>query len=82
MKRLIICWINILLLGVTLNAAEDSKSTPKLTDPLATAETKALYRNLHELADEGVLDMRLGSSPSGRSHSPPYSFSNPPLAGQ
>ena len=55
MKRLIICWIILLMPGVAINAEEDSKSTPKLTDPLATAETKALYQNLYKVAKEGVL---------------------------
>jgi hypothetical protein len=55
MKRLIICWLILLMLGATLDAEEGSDSTPKLTNPQATAETKALYRNLYEMAKEGVL---------------------------
>jgi mannan endo-1,4-beta-mannosidase len=55
MKRLIVCWITLLTLGVALDDGEDSDSTPKLTDPLATAETKALYRNLYKRAQKGVL---------------------------
>jgi len=41
--------------GVVIDAEEDSKSKPKLTDPQATAETKALYRNLYKVAKEGIL---------------------------
>jgi mannan endo-1,4-beta-mannosidase len=45
-----------LVLATTTFGAEASKdSTAKLTDPLATAETRALYRNLHRVAQEGVL---------------------------
>ena len=55
MKRSIICWVILLTLGVAIDAQGGSNSTPKLTDPLATPETKALYRNLHKEAAEGVL---------------------------
>ena len=44
MKRLILCWIILLTLGVALVAEGGSNSMLKLTDPLASPETKALYR--------------------------------------
>ncbi|HUU17285.1 MAG TPA: glycosyl hydrolase [Sedimentisphaerales bacterium] len=55
MKRSIICWAALLTLGVALGAGSGSNTTLKLTDPLATPETKALYRNLHKVAQEGIL---------------------------
>jgi mannan endo-1,4-beta-mannosidase len=50
----------ILLLGGTLpcytsSAKKDSNPIPQLSDPLSTPETKALYRNLHNLAQKGIL---------------------------
>lgn len=56
MNRLIVWWIILLMSGiVSFGADGNATSTPKLADPLATAETKALYRNLHKLAREGLL---------------------------
>ncbi len=55
MKGSIICWIAFLILGITFCAKRDPNSTNNLTDPLATAETKALYRNLHQLPQKGIL---------------------------
>ncbi len=55
MKRIIFCWIALLTFVSTLGAQSDPNSAIKLTDPLATAETKALYQNLHKVAQEGVL---------------------------
>jgi len=55
MKRTIICWTALLILGVAFGAESDSNLTLKLTDPLATPETKALYRNLHKVTQEGIL---------------------------
>jgi len=49
MKRSMILWAVILLNGVVCGAEM------KLTDPEATAETKALYRNLAKVAQEGIL---------------------------
>ncbi len=43
------CWIILLACGVTFPAE------PEPTDPLATAETKALYRNLCEVTQKGIL---------------------------
>jgi mannan endo-1,4-beta-mannosidase len=48
-------WIALLMTGAALAADPNASSTLRLTDPLATAETQALYRNLHTLAQEGVL---------------------------
>jgi mannan endo-1,4-beta-mannosidase len=39
----------------TSPAKEDPNSIPQLSDPLATPETKAFYRNLHHLAQKGIL---------------------------
>jgi mannan endo-1,4-beta-mannosidase len=55
MRRSIVCWIMLLTLGVALGAESNSNTTLKLTDPLATPETKALYRNLHKVAQDGIL---------------------------
>jgi len=43
-----------MLLGVS-DLGVVRSATPELTDPLATAETRALYRNLHRVAGEGIL---------------------------
>jgi len=48
MKRLMILWVAIL-------ACAAGGAELKLTDPQATAETKALYRNLAKVAQEGIL---------------------------
>jgi mannan endo-1,4-beta-mannosidase len=55
MKRIIFVWIILLILGVAFGAQSEPNSIRKLTDPLATAETKALYRNLYKVAQEGIL---------------------------
>jgi mannan endo-1,4-beta-mannosidase len=55
MKRIIICWAILLTLGCAFGAEGDPNSMLKLTDPLATAETKALYRNLNKVAQKGIL---------------------------
>ncbi len=55
MKRPIICCTAILVLSVTLGVENDSNSMLRLTDPLATPETKALYRNLYKVAQEGII---------------------------
>lgn len=55
MRRWILCWLVLLLSGGIRAAAGDGNPTGKVMDPLATAETQALYRNLHKLAQEGVL---------------------------
>lgn len=55
MKRSMICWMVLLVSGSALAANGGASSTVKLSDPAATAETQALYRNLHKLAQESVL---------------------------
>jgi mannan endo-1,4-beta-mannosidase len=55
MRQSIACWITLLMMSVAFGAEGGASSTLKLTDPLATPQTQALYRNLHELAQEGVL---------------------------
>ncbi len=50
MKRAIVYSILLLATNVTFGAL-----MPKLADPQATPQTQALYRNLHKLAQEGVL---------------------------
>ncbi len=49
MRQCAIGWTILLTCGVALAAK------PELTDPQATAQTKALYRNLCEVAQKGVL---------------------------
>jgi mannan endo-1,4-beta-mannosidase len=55
MKRAIICCVILWVSGAVLAASDGASSTVKVSDPAATAETQALYRNLHKLAQEGVL---------------------------
>ncbi len=55
MTRVIVCSMVLLVTNGVFAAASDSASAPKLADPQATAQTQALYRNLHRLASEGVM---------------------------
>jgi len=55
MKQSLACWTALLLLAVTTGAEEKKEIPVKLTDPLATPETQALYRNLHKVAQAGIL---------------------------
>lgn len=55
MKRTSRCWTSLLTLSVAVCADGNPPSAPKLTDPLATTQTAALYRNLHKVAQEGIL---------------------------
>ena len=54
MKRPGIAVINLIsLFSVLLSFAQ--KNIPTLIDPLATKETKALYKNLHKLSKKHIL---------------------------
>jgi mannan endo-1,4-beta-mannosidase len=55
MKPSINTWLVLLISAVALAADGGTGPTPTVTDPRATSETKALYRNLHKVAQEGVL---------------------------
>lgn len=51
MMSLAVLWMAVLASAVPSTSA----STPKPVDPQATAQTQALYRNLHQLASAGVM---------------------------
>lgn len=55
MKRAIICWIALLMLDVACGASGDLSSKLKLTDPMATPETQALYQNLYKMSQKGII---------------------------
>jgi len=55
MKKTIIFCITLLMLDVAIGIESDCSAKLRLSDPLATPETKALYRNLHKVAQKGIL---------------------------
>lgn len=55
MKKSVIFWIALLTLDVAIGIESDSSTKLTLSDPLATPETKALYRNLLKVAQKGIL---------------------------
>ncbi len=55
MKRAILCLIILLTLGVAFGVEYVADPQFKLTDPVATPQTKALYQNLHKLAQNNIL---------------------------
>ena len=55
MKRVIQFATTLLTFSIALGAEAPVPSGPQLTDPLATPQATALYRNLHRVAREGIL---------------------------